>query len=196
MTRSLGLTTAACLLLAAAPALATDNSGSDPLRIEITARIAERCGISPGEGGTSAEGNLEASETLTLNFDIDCNTPFRIGVSSENGGLRLASANERDDNVDAQGFSILKRYRVGLEVETDNGTLDGGTCRSDELTSREGDCEFYGDRPGRGLSSGRRTAIDRTGTLTVSWNAGDGDNRRRAAGRYQDTLTVVVGPRT
>ncbi len=198
MFRVFGLSLAACAALTASPALAHGNGGgnNDQLRIEITARIAERCGISPGEGGSNVSGNLENNETLTINFDIDCNTPFRIGVSSENGGLRLATAQRGDTNTDAQGFSIMKRYQVGLQVQTDGGLLDGGTCRSDELTSREGRCNFYGDRPGRGLSSGRRTAIDRTGTLTVSWNAQDGEGRRRVAGNYQDTLTIVVGPRT
>ncbi|MBX3561922.1 MAG: hypothetical protein KF780_08930 [Sphingomonas sp.] len=178
------------------PAVAGGTPRGDPLRIEISARIAERCGLSAVNGQARAQGRLDQTESLQLAFNVDCNSPFRIGVNSAHGAMRLATANPRDSGTDGQGFSIEKGYDVALLVATDNGAIDGGTCHSSALTGRDGRCRFYGARPGQGISSGRDIAIGRTGSLTVSWRGGDDGGPRRAAGNYQDFLTVVIGPRT
>jgi hypothetical protein len=197
MARLFGLSMAACAALCAAmPAYAHGSARNDPLRIEVTATVVERCGLSAAGGRTSASGDLQSAQSLRLEFDVDCNTPFRIGVSSTNGALRLATASSQNGSLDNQGFSIEKDYEVALQVATDDGLLDGGSCRSRTLVGRSGNCPFYGRRAGDGLSSGRDMAIGRSGTLTVSWREGDEGGPRRAAGRYQDFLTVVIGPRT
>lgn len=186
----------ALCVFAAVPAKAgTSVPANQPLAVEIRATIVERCGLSSHGNPTSAEGDLQRNERITFDFAIDCNTPFRIGVSSANGALRLAGAPSGQDRTE-DGFAVAKPYHVGLKVDTDSGIIDAGTCRSDELTSAEKDCAFYGAHPGHGLSSGHATAIDRTGTLTVSWKGQGDSGPRPAAGLYQDTLTVVLGPKT
>ena len=191
------LTICACCAaaFAAAPAGAVTPSASDTLQIEIAATVVDRCGLSAGANPTSAQGNLEQAETLSFNFDLDCNTPFAVGVSSEHGGLRLTTATG-SALTDDTGFGVQKAYKVALSVNTDSGTLDGGNCMSDQLTSSAGNCAFYGTTPGSGLSSGQKTAVGQAGTLTVSWNSDEGAARRHAAGLYKDTLTIVVGPKT
>lgn len=188
-----------CAMLAGttSPVLARDGTPTtDRLTVDITATLVERCGLGAGSNPASAEGRIDRSETLVFSFALDCNTPFRIGVNSANGAMRMTGAPANNDRRAEDGFAVEKSYRVALSVDTDDGLLDGGTCRSRDLTSNEGDCPFYGDRPGRGLSSREATAINRTGTLTVRWDAEDQEEgARHAAGLFQDTLTVVVGPR-
>jgi len=187
----------AAALLGSAPAWASgDGHSSESLSIDVTARIAERCGISAKRSiDTSKVPDLDTAQVLRFDFNIDCNTPFKIGMSSQNGALRLVGA-EGNDPVAPDGFSVEKAYRVGLRVDTDADPLAPYTCSSRDLTNAAGNCPFYGSRPGQGLSSGKRTAIDREGTITVSWPAIDDTGRRRAAGEYRDTITVVVGART
>lgn len=177
--------------LLATPAGAKDV---DAITIDVTARVAERCGIVAGsEQGSSSVPDLATAQTLTFGFTVDCNTPFRIGVSSQNGALRLTGApGARTDD----GFSTEKEYRVGLHLETDGAPLDPEVCGSRALADSTGDCAFFGATAGSGLSSGQSTAIGRRGTLTARWQADAGGEVRRVAGTYGDTLTVVIGVRS
>lgn len=177
------------------PALA-----DDAIRIDVTAKIAEHCGISRDTSAAdSIVPDLDKAQQLRFPFKIDCNTPFAIGVSSQNGALRLlgngADAARGDNGQLPDGFSGEKAYSVSLIVTTDGSQMVSEACSSRMLTGRNGKCEFYGREAGSGLSSGRRTAIRREGAMLVSWTGGE-DAVRRAAGAYQDILTVVVGPRS
>lgn len=185
----------AAALLGSSAAMADDS-----IRIDITATIVERCGISRDASAADASApDMDKAQQLRFPFKIDCNTPFAIGVSSQNGALRLSesdsAARSAVDGRSADGFANEKAYDVALNVETDGAPMQSDACSSRTLTGKGGKCAFYGTESGSGLSSGKRTAINRQGALTVSWKAGD-DGVRRAAGSYRDTLTVVVGPRT
>ena len=177
----------------AAPATAASSRDSDSLTIDVKARIDEQCGI-VASGPTSNNGaDLSVATTVNYGFTLNCNTPFKIGVSSEHGGLRLTTA--ASDAVADNGFSVEKPYDVRLRVRTDGEAMQPDDCSSEALVDRTGDCAFFGRNPGQGLSSGQRTAINREGTLRVSWPAESNGGPRRVAGLYQDTLTVVVGAR-
>jgi spore coat protein U-like protein len=173
--------------------MAADAPTSDSLSIAVTATIAPKCGIGPSGAAAGSVPDLEQAQTLNFDFKLDCNSPFAIGVSSQHGALRLKSTQNLNAGTDSQGFSLEKEYQVALSVQTDAGSLEGGSCGSKALKDGTGSCSFYGVSPGSGLSSGQRTAIDRTGTITVSWPASSGSDPRRAAGEYQDTITIVVG---
>lgn len=184
-----------CLSLAAvaAPAMAT-ASDSDTITIDVKAKIEERCGIAAnGPTSSASTPNLEAATTLNFGFKLNCNVPFAIGVSSENGALRLSTATGNTDN--ANGFSVEKPYNVKLRVDTDGQPMTPDQCSSDALVRNSGGCAFFGKTPGQGLRSGQRTAINREGSIEVSWPSDASSGQRRAAGIYQDTLTVVVGVR-
>lgn len=183
---------AAAVALLAAPAAAANDV--DTVTIDVTARVAERCGIVAGsETAPTTVPDMTTAQTLTYGFNIDCNTPFRIGVSSQNGALRLTGA--AGDRT-GDGFSTEKDYRVGLHVETDGAPLDPEACSSRALVDGTGDCAFFGATAGSGLSSDERTAISRHGTITARWAADRGGEVRRVAGTYQDILTVVIGVRS
>lgn len=179
----------------AQPAFAHDgHQDSETISIDVTAKIAERCGIAAsGPTTNSSVAELDKATDLTFGFTVDCNTPFRIGAYSLNGALRLTTAGDKG-SVAADGFSQEKPYRAKLRVETDGDPIDTEFCSSRDLLSGPSDCEFFATTPGKGgINSGKRTAINRQGTLTVKWGAEDGNGPRRAAGTYQDTITVIVG---
>lgn len=188
---NLAIITAGIVVLTGTPAMA-DTPGGDTLTVDLSAAIAQRCGIAPSGSSSLSGASLDRAESHAFDFAIDCNTPFAIGVRSSSGGLSLAASGTLDTAGD--GFSTLKPYSVALELQTDNGPMSGGKCGSAALTAA-GSCAFYGASSGEGLGSGQRTAIRRTGSMTIAWSAGE-DEARRAAGTYRDTLTIIVGPRT
>lgn len=168
------------------------EGGNGKVAIEISAKVAERCGISGGAQEAGLAPRIDQAQSLTFPFRIDCNAPFAIGASSLHGGLLKVG----DNSAAKQGFAVLKQYDVSLAVETNGDALRSQSCSSRMLdTSGDGKkCELFGRAPGEGLSSQRRIATDRNGTVTVRWNGDDSENGRRlAAGQYQDVITVVVG---
>lgn len=193
-----------CAIPGAAAAKAPDTN---VLKIHVEASIAERCGIAALGSDDKDGGRIDRSSTVAFNFKLDCNTPFRIGVSADQGALAMVQGDGGDPQLGrggnpngftAEGFATRKSYVASLRFNTDqDGLIDAGECASEDLTSRKGDCDFYGNRPGSGFSPGRKTtAIGREGSLTVSWRGEEAESIRLAAGTYQETLTVVVGPRT
>lgn len=168
-----------------------------PLKIDIVAKIAARCGIAANGARSNDEARIDQAETVTFGFTLDCNTPFRIGVATQHGGLRLLGAEADGSATDKQGFGVQKGYQVGLSFMTDQeGLVDAGKCDSEKLTSAAAQCDYYGASPGEGYSPGRQTtAVRQDGKLEIHWSD-DAGKIRLAAGAYQDILTVVVGPRT
>ncbi len=175
---------------------------TNTLKIDIEASIGERCGIAAVGADSKDGGRIDVATSVSFHFKLDCNTPFRIGVAAEQGALQLVdtgSAQEpRAGGLTAEGFATRKPYIASLQFATDqDGMVDAGDCNSDDLTSKRGDCDFFGNRPGTGFSAGRdSTAIGREGALTVRWQGEDAQAVRLAAGTYQEVLTIVVGPRT
>lgn len=175
---------------------------TNTLKIDIEASIAERCGIAAIGANSKDGGRIDVASTVSFQFKLDCNTPFRIGVAAEQGALAMVTTGDaqraRSDGRTSEGFATRKAYVASLQFATDqDGLVDAGECQSDNLTSKRGDCDFFGNRAGTGFSAGRNsTAIGRDGSLTVRWQGEDGDAVRLAAGAYQEVLTIVVGPRT
>lgn len=168
----------------------------DSLKIDIEASISERCGISALGAKSKDGGRIDTAASVSFNFRLDCNTPFRIGVAAQNGAMQLVSS--EGASSDFGGFATRKAYIAGPAFNTDqDGLVDAGECDSEKLSAAQGDCAFYGAQPGKGFSAGRRsTAIGKEGSLTVRWSSSDGDTARLVAGTYEETLTIVVGPRT
>ena len=82
------------------------------VEIEVLARIQERCGFLEKPAATIDSLNLGAAGETRLDFFIDCNTPFAIGVSSVNGGFKATRTKL------AGGFRTLLSYDVGLNLQT------------------------------------------------------------------------------
>ncbi|WP_158258027.1 hypothetical protein [Sphingopyxis lindanitolerans] len=192
-----------CAMPGAAAAKAPDT---DTLKIRLEASIAERCGIAALGANDKDGGRIDRPSTISFNFRLDCNTPFRIGVSADQGAMALVEASgdrqirrvANAEGLTTEGFATRKPYVASLQFATDqDGMVDAGDCDSNDLTSRKGDCQFFGNRAGSGFAPGRKsTAIGREGSLTVRWRGEEEQSVRLAAGDYQETLTIVVGART
>lgn len=177
---------AAGLLVAIAPAQAHPDS----VAIDVTAEINERCGFTAnGPAGIDAPRDLEDAASLSIKVGLDCNTPYALGITSANGALVNLDASD-----DGSGFAFSKSYRVAVALETDKGIVRSERCRSREL-SVDGNCDFASVRAGKGLKSGRGISVGRDAVITIDWPAQSTLPRRLAAGRYRDTLILVVGPR-
>lgn len=182
--------------MCAAPALAKPPR-TDTIRIDVTAAIAPHCSVAATGARSNSDARLDVATSVAYGFSLDCNTPFRIGMAAQHGGLRLAGAPAGAHDLD--GFAILKDYTVALSFDTDqHGVVDAGRCDASTLATAAGACAFYAAQSGEGFSPGRfTTAMHRAGTIAVGWTGEEmAGNARLAAGRYQDVLTIVVGPRT
>jgi hypothetical protein len=182
-------------LMVSGVALAKPPTG-DSLKIDIEASIGDRCGIAALGAKAKDAGRVDTANSVSFNFRLDCNTPFRIGVAAQNGAMQLVSTEAA--STDFVGFATRKAYIAALAFNTDqDGLVDAGECDSAKLRATGADCAFYGAEPGKGFSAGRRsTAIGTEGSLTVRWPGSEGDTARLVAGTYEETLTIVVGPRT
>jgi hypothetical protein len=162
------------------------------LHIDVRARIATRCGFGDPPRSPTGAPNLNVEQHIEIPFKLDCNTPFIIGVKSDNGALTS------DLTPNGSGFAFTKPYKVELRIGTDGDPLTPDACDAATLTGKtksEASCAFYGDRPGQGLSSGKRISTDQPSHLTVSWRGADPSAPRNVAGAYHDTITITVKAR-
>lgn len=179
-------TAALCATLAALPLAApaaAENGAPDALTLSIVGEIPERCGFQTLPPATISLGDLGQGGSAVVPLGLDCNTGFRIRMSSANGAL----AAERPSRVFGNRLDYQVRFRVG----TDAGSLEAA-CTASALKS--GGCPLFGPTPGAGgLSSGDAVAIDEAGALTIDWVA---PTEVLTAGTYSDTLTIVLEARS
>ena len=169
---------------------------SDQVRVKVQATISTRCGFDSEPVDPSGKADLEATTSIEIPFQLDCNTPFRIAVQSSHGALRHIGTAETGA-IDTNGFAYAKSYDVALTLGTNSGPRTPAACRSEQLQvgSRAQPCDFFGAAPGEGYSSVNDISVGQPSSLTVKW-AGGGAGPRHLAGDYQDILTIFVGPRT
>jgi hypothetical protein len=149
--------------------------------------VPAHCGFKTTPPNSVSMQDLTAAGTLSESFTLDCNTPFRLRVSSQNGNLALQSP---PANAPA-AFGKSDPYQLEVKFSTDLGDVDE-TCASTALRSKAGGCDFYGDHSGQGVSSDKGVALGSQGALNISWTA---PTTTLVAGQYVDTLTIVVEPR-
>jgi hypothetical protein len=160
------------------------------LTVELTTEVPPRCGFVGGSlSGQGSTPDLDQSARFDIRIKLDCNTPFAFGVVADRGKLT-----NLDASPDGSSYAFAKPYRVSVALDTDRGTIRSDRCVSTDLVSG-GQCSFAADAPGAGLSSRRGISINRDAVLTVEWADQSTAGNRLAAGRYRDTLTLVVGPR-
>ena len=172
----------AAALGAASPALGEDGP-ADSLTFDVTGEVAQRCGFKTTPAGSLSLGDLGQAGSAVLPLLVDCNTGFRVRMTSANGSL----AAQRPSSV----FGNSLDYQVRFQVGTDAGPLESA-CAASAL--RHVGCAQYGPTAGAGgLSSGDAIAIDEAGALTIDWAA---PTEVLTAGAYSDTLTIVLEARS
>jgi hypothetical protein len=147
---------------------AAKGAMSDHAVISLRGRILPRCTLSGAQTPMSIGAALSSEDTARTRrgFEVNCNAPFVVSMSSAHGGLRIGGSSD----------GILQ-YRANLQILTDSGqtlTLD---CDGGELGADGTGC--------RG-ESGDNTAIGKEAVLTVSWQMPKGI----AAGAYADDLSL------
>jgi len=162
-----------CVLLAAAPGRA------DTVAITASGTIQPRCGVSVQQAFSSADFSTSGSSVAQAL--VDCNTGFRINITSANGAAKTT-------NQASSGFTNSLPYSLKLSVPLDSGSPVEATCTSGTLMSGQASCALSPNNAS-GLSSGGKSAINQIATLTASWAP---PFQKLVAGSYSDTLTVSI----
>src|SRR5690606_34140710 len=108
-----------------------------------------------------APRDLEEAGNLVIRVRLNCNTPYAFWITAEHGALVNA-----DTTSTIGGYAVRKAYGVRVALDTDQGMVRSGRCRSAELTTG-GDCPFAGSVAGQGLGSGPGISIGRDATVTI-----------------------------
>lgn len=153
------------------------------LQIELRGEVHARCRMtSPprltGQIDFNRAGNAQSR------FGLDCNTPFLLSVRSGHGGFASQAGLE--------GVATMIRYEMAVDVDTDSGTNALGWCQSAQLADDAGSPCPFGPH---GWSSGDATAINRTASLNLRWNAPT-ERDAPVLGEYRDTIIVNVAVRS
>jgi hypothetical protein len=148
----------------------------DVVTIEVVGEIQPKCRLSALPVGIEL-GEIPASGTRLIPFQIDCNTPFEFSVRSRDGALKNPEA-----SGNSIGFVNHIPYMLEIRVPTDEGLILD-QCDSASLSGASPSC-------GHG-NSGFATAIDQTASLKISWAV----SAVLIAGTYSDVLTVTFQPR-
>jgi hypothetical protein len=185
------LTLIGLLLFTSGPASADQPpnvlGASTILKLSVVGHIRSHCGFAAMPPSSVTMNDLLQGGSLELDFRLDCNSGFAVGISSSNGGLKRNTAGE---DLHVAGFATSLDYDVGLAYQTDLGTVSGH-CPASSLASSSPACAFYGAGASQGLASRNGVAVDAPGSLTLTWQPPS--HARLIAGSYKDTITITVG---
>ena len=164
------------------------------LSVNVTASVSSACTFSAGAApdGTYALGNVEGAYSLDVTFSLRCNIPSRVGIVSDNGGMKAA-----DVPSVAPGYSGLAPYQITLSLAGEQGTTAQATCQSPTLISGAGGCVFRGPAT---ATNGLRLpgpSMDAPGSFVRISSPGYSDPATLiASNSYTDRLTVTISPAT
>ena len=161
------------------------------LSIPVRASVNTRCGFQQTIDENFDVGYIdEAQWTRSTTFVPECTTPWRIAISSTNGGLLT-------DNTASLpvGYANKAPYTVALNINTDGG-VEQASCAAADLRDTAGTaCAFRGTAT---MTEGMRVARSyrlNPSQITVSAPAYAGPGVL-ISGTYTDTLTITVSPST
>ena len=165
----------ACALAfgASAPAKA------DSLQITASGTIVGGCSVTVASnfGTANLSGNNSVNGTATVN----CNAGFRINATSLNGAIVTSTAAPAN-------FTNAVPYSLQVIVPLDNSPNVSATCSSSTLVAGQSGC-LLSPLNSTGLSSGGKSATNKTATLAVNWTL---PAQRLIAGSYSDTITISI----
>ena len=162
------------------------------LSVNVTASVSASCAFSVGgaPGGTYSVGNVEEAYSVDVPFSLRCNSPSRVGVVSDNGGLQADGI----PSVPA-GYALRAPYEITLRLAGDAGSSAQETCQSPMLTATASGCTFRGPATStRGLRL-PGPAQDVPGSfLRISSSGYSEPETLIASNTYADRLTVTISP--
>lgn len=148
------------------------------LSYEVTGVIRPVCSLNQGQRQVSLIGlanpatDTVRASTVDLPFALDCNSPVRLRLQSDNGGLK--SARTTSDPA----FLATVGYRATVHLP---GMAAALQCRSQDMASTVASCQAE-----------TRTAVaSGPGRVAVEVAAQDG---LLLAGTYRDRVTLTITP--
>jgi hypothetical protein len=158
------------------------------LSIPVTASVGGRCGFLTAPNANRNVGQIDTTAwTEQVAFVPECSAPWRIAVSSQNGGLKTAA-------TVPVGYQNTAPYTVSLNVNSDGGGVTG-SCAVAQIDQAAGStaCTFEGT-----ASTSNGLLIPRSFGLSGSYiqmnaPAYPGPDIL-ITGTYTDTLTVTISP--
>ena len=170
---------AATFIVASAFLAPAATAQSASLAIHATGTIPSACSIAvasgfPGNINFASPGSAPATAT------VNCSQAFKLNAQSANGGVTTPAV--------SAGFASSLDYALNLDVALDSAADVSASCNASTLTAGMAGCAL--SPAGAGLSSGGKTATNKTATLTISWTPPT--SPRLVAGNYSDTITLSI----
>jgi hypothetical protein len=199
---SIGFTLAA-LVTALPSAVQAQTSGSAviggsppeaTLSVTVRASVGASCAFVVGNApaGTYSVGDVEGAYSIDVPFSLRCNSPSRVGVVSDNGGLLAAGI-----PAVPTGYARLAPYQITLRLAGLLGSTAQETCQSPTLTASASGCTFRGPATS---TRGLRLPAPSLGTagsfLRISSPGYSEPGILIASDAYADRLTVTISPAT
>ncbi|GAA4013069.1 hypothetical protein GCM10022280_08960 [Sphingomonas swuensis] len=172
------------LLAFAAPSMAATNVSVPTdlvpsLRYEVRGVIVPACTFAQGARDQSIVGLANPADDtvravrIDLPFTVQCNSPVRVAMVSNNGGLKHVGPGTSDP-----AFAGLVPYNAVVNLPNGGAAL---SCSSQAMAVEQAACSGRTSEP---VAAGR-------GHIAVSVPAQD---RLLLAGRYQDQVTLTLTP--
>lgn len=167
------------------------TASAQTVTLDVQGEITPSCALS-GLSSTVSGLDFTSADSTTLDFTVDCNSPFAYALESTNQGFSIQGG----PTIIGGGFATTLPYNVTSSFTTDNGTF-GDTLTSTDLTAANAAPCIGATFDEAGCTttfqnSGTDVAADPSGnnaSLQVSWG---NSAEPLLAGTYQDTLTLTV----
>lgn len=178
---ALRLVMLAATAVPAGPALAgTIPTNLQPsIRYPVSGTISPACALAQSSTGaevvalTNSTDNTPRSRDVSLPFNVECNSPVRVSMTSTHGGLRFAGQATSDP-----AFTQMVRYQATVILPGPGKAL---SCASQAMDIAAPDCSAHTEKPvGKG-----------TGHILVRTQAADA---LLQAGKYRDRVTLTITP--
>lgn len=149
--------------------------GGRSVDMVLTGRITAKCSV--GGGGTIDLGQLNANKRVSARFDVGCNVPFELVIRSASGGIAHLTKPQGEGP-----YAGIVPYRLGV-------TVPALSPRPTKLRADFSSSQLLG---GGTLDSGDAIAAG-GGEIRLQTEMTEG--RDLLAGKYADSITIVIHPR-
>ena len=161
------------------------------LSVNVRASVSASCSFIVGAmpKGSYSLGDLKSSYSLDIPFNLTCNSPSRVGIVSDNGGMLAASVPK-----DLPGYSNHAPYLVMLRLAGDAGSSAQATCESPTLTAGASGCVFRGPATSTAGLRLPGPSQGRPGSFIRISSPSEPREDILVASDYADRLTVTISP--
>ena len=174
-------------------ALYAGSPGEVALTVTVRASVSPSCAFSVGNvpNGTYSVGNVEDAYSIDVAFSLRCNSPSRVGIVSDNGGLQASGV-----PIVPRGYARFAPYQIMLRLAGELGFVSA-SCPSQTVTAQASGCIFRG--PATAMNGLRLPgpSWDAQGSIIRISSPGYSDpDILVASNSYSDRLTVTISPAT